>query len=139
MPVSVSISIDEGDAISMLQAAVSGLQDAINAGLEKAAVRVQQIAQGLAPVRTGALRASITYEVGDMEATITATAPYAHFVEFGRGEVSPRTAKVLHWDEVFTMHAGPAAPRPFMRPAAQQAAGLIQSSMAEAVALAFEG
>lgn len=53
----------------------------------------------------------------------------AHFyplcVEFGRGEVRPVNAKVLHWftlsgTEVFSMYSSPAPPRPFVKPAFEE-------------------
>jgi len=49
-------------------------------------------------------------------------APYAEFVEFGRGPITAEEGKVLHFftkdgEEVFTKHVGPTEPQPFLQPA----------------------
>ena len=71
------------------------------------------------------LKEKIQGLLGTHVVTVGASIFYAKFVEYGRGPVRPVRAKVLHWDGVFTKYAGPAAPRPFIRPAAATIAGEI--------------
>lgn len=77
-----------------------------------------------ASVVTGALLNSIdstslddnTYEVGTLIEHF-----YPLCVEFGRGEVRPVNAKILHWvqdgKDVFSMYSSPSTPKPFAQPA----------------------
>lgn len=69
------------------------------------------------------LNSTNVLELGVDSATVGSTAPYAGYVERGRGPVRPIKAKVLHWidaetgKDVFTTYAGPAEPQPFWEPA----------------------
>jgi HK97 gp10 family phage protein len=82
--VTVQILVDVDDQASpMLEAALANIQDQINAGLDEAGNEIVIYAQQIVPVRTGRLRASITYTVADGQLIIMATAPYALYVEFG--------------------------------------------------------
>ncbi len=71
---------------------------------------------------TGGLINSIKLtQNNDMSWTILPEADYAEYVEYGRGEVRPSSAKALHFFdhgvEVFTKYSGPATPKPFVEPA----------------------
>lgn len=84
---------------------------------------VQKRAQRRAPMRTGRLRSSISVSNGvgsdGPESTITASAPYALMVEFGRREVRPVNKTWLHWagdfSDVFALSAAAVPAVPFMR------------------------
>jgi len=86
---------------------------------------VQKRAQYKAPFRTGRLRYSISVNTMSVAegyvAEITADAPYALMVEFGRRRVEPVEKKWLHWlgnyGDVFAKSAAAVAPVPFMRDA----------------------
>lgn len=86
---------------------------------------VQSIAQGLCPVDTGALQASITIDPPVIGDTVTGSvAPhedYASYVEYGTGDRGDPTAPYAHvagWP-------GQAA-QPYMRPAKDEAKGQIK-------------
>lgn len=66
------------------------------------------------PNKTGALAASVTYEVSGDTIFIYTDKPYAKYVEYGRGEVRPVRAKALHWDDVFAMYSSPTKPNDFV-------------------------
>lgn len=104
-------------------------------------------ARARAPVRTGKLRDSISYQIVGNQLIVSPTVPYAPYMEFGtasRGEfngapytIVPRTKPYLvfkvgdKW--VYTkkvIHPG-VAPRPFMRPAVQDAMGTLADKLAE--------
>lgn len=92
---------------------------AVRASVEAAATVIQAAAQGYAPVRTGALRESITMTIDDQGTTIigrvAATAPYAVYVEYGtgqRGAESPGAGPGPYSEHWKGMSA-----QPYMRPA----------------------
>lgn len=104
-------------------------------------------AKSNAPVKSGALRNSITYFVQDGKLTIEADVPYSMFVEFGtgtRGEwpgsaytIRPKNAKVLAFQVgnkmVFTKkvtHPGIKA-KPYLRPAAIEVMGPLLTKLAD--------
>lgn len=117
-----SIQWDEG-AIRIL---LDSEQGEVGVDLTRRARAVQKRAQRKAPLHTGLLRGSIqldpmTHDADGPSITITASAPYAAMVEFGRGEVRPVNKQWLHWQgdftDVFTLTARPVAAVPFMRDA----------------------
>lgn len=59
------------------------VQTGLQVAVEKIAAYIQSAAQGICPVRTGFLRGSIIILMGNRIAVISATAPYAEFVEYG--------------------------------------------------------
>ncbi len=73
---------------------------AVEMGVRGAAIA--SIASDLAPVLTGALAASLDYQVGPGEVTISSDVPYAAYVEFGTSDTPAQ---------------------PFLRPAGDQVAG----------------
>ena len=127
------------------------IQNAADEVLHVYAEKVKQIAQSLAPVKTGALRQSIDvgYEPG--KATIGPHMTYGVYQEFGTGErgeyptgkypIVPKKGQFL----VFTVngkvvrarrveHPGVPA-HPYMRPALEQALGPMADELAERGAL----
>ena len=134
----VSISVDASAAIAMLQNGAANLPQAIQQAFEKGGSQMQAMAQSLVRVVTGTLQASITYTASSTELIFTATAFYAHWVEFGRGPVRPIHAKALHWGNVFVTYAGPAPPHPFMRPAFAAVFPEMVSEMADSIAQGFQ-
>jgi len=101
----------------MLAAGAANIPNAIASALDKAGQQIRDTAQALAPVKTGRLRSSISYEANEMSVTVTAGVFYARFQEYGTRYIRP--------------HA-------FMRPALSLSISQIQSDIAEAVAQAFE-
>ena len=111
--------------------------------------QVQQFAMAYAPVRTGALRESITILItnGGLGAVISPHVGYQVFVEFGtgtRGEfpghpivITPKKAKVLRFvvngRVVYAKKVvSPGmAPRPYMRPAAERVAEPLARGMGD--------
>lgn len=96
--------------------------------ITRLADRAEQIMREKAPARTGALRASIQKEVGEKEAVIGPTVPYAVYVEFGTRphEIRPVHARALRFEAagevVFAarvQHPG-TRPQPFIRETADQ-------------------
>lgn len=93
--------------------------------IQRRARAVQRRAQSKAPNKTGELRHSIsvntTYPSEGAAADVTATAPHALYVEFGRKRVTPTTKKWLHWTgdfgDVFTKEAASVAAVHYMRDA----------------------
>jgi len=68
--------------------------------------------------------------------TIGTDAPYAEYIEFGRGPVRPVNAEVLHFftkdgNEVFTKYSGPTEPQPFLEPAVIKVTGKFSDIYAE--------
>ena len=59
--------------------------------VQETARTIRDDARGLAPVRTGGLRRSITYRTtGPLEAEVGPTKFTAHFVEFGTSKMAPQ-------------------------------------------------
>ena len=89
---SVSLNVKGLDeAIDAIIRISKGLGPVATATLNEIAEGVVEQAQGLAPVKTGRLRASIGITAqGDNFVEVSATAPYAGYVEFGTIKMSPR-------------------------------------------------
>ena len=66
------------------------VQTGLQVAVEKIAAYIQSAAQGICPVRTGFLRGSIIILMGKRIAVISATAPYAEFVEYGTSKMAAR-------------------------------------------------
>lgn len=108
--------------------------------VHEATMATEHYAQAYAPVKTGRLRASISGYSDGLTGVVSASAPYALFVELGtgtRGEfpsgpitIRPKNGQYLSWiggdgKRVFArqvtspgMHS-----RPYLRPALEQAIG----------------
>lgn len=105
---------------------LSGPEGETSQEIQRRARAVQKRAQYRAPQRTGELRHSISvntrYPHDGAVADITAEAPHAIFVEFGRRAIDLRgSKKYLHWQgdagPVFTQYASAVGPTHFMRDA----------------------
>lgn len=63
------------------------------AAIQKTAADIKREAQAFAPIDTGNLRSSITYETkslaSSVEAEIGPTASYGHYVEYGTSRMAP--------------------------------------------------
>jgi HK97 gp10 family phage protein len=66
------------------------LAQALLNGLEESALRVQASASDKAPVDTGRLRASITYQVNPTNAIIGSNVVYARRLEYGHSQQAPQ-------------------------------------------------
>jgi hypothetical protein len=121
------VNWDEGQIRILL----SGPEGETSQEIQRRARAVQKRAQYRAPTRTGQLKHSISvntrYPSSGASADITAEAPYAAFVEFGRKAVDLRgTKKYLHWTgqggvPVFTQYADAVEGVHFMRDALDEA------------------
>lgn len=99
----------------------------VTASVTAATQQMQQLAQGYAPVRTGALRDSIQSKVNQTGKTVvgvvTTGVEYAAYVEFGtgrRGAESPERGAgpyKMSWPGM--------TPRPYLRPAQDEMRGLV--------------
>ena len=80
---------------------LSGPEGEVSQEIQRRARAVQKRAQYAAPFRTGTLKHSISvntrYPSEGAAADITAEAPYAAIIEFGRREVRARAGSVLNW------------------------------------------
>lgn len=109
--------------------------------------RTVRAARALAPKRTGKLQESINYRVEGKSLIIGPGVEYGKYMEYGtasRGEfggspytILPKKSKYLvftvNGKKVFAkkvVHPG-VAPRPFMRPAAQEAMGELADKLSE--------
>jgi HK97 gp10 family phage protein len=117
MPVSIRVQVDASAAIAMLRAGAANMPNAIANSLERAGQNMVNYAQGIVPVRTGYLRSTITYEADEEELTLTATASYAGFVEFGTSRM---------------------AADPYLRPAFYAVMPQIADDLLEAITRGFE-
>ena len=103
----------EFDARAFLSS-LDNYQDDVLKGLqqniEKAALTLEKNAKQNCPVDTGKLRASITTEVGNLEAEVGTNVEYAPYVEFGTSKQSAQ---------------------PFMRPALDKAITQLNKDMAK--------
>lgn len=79
--------------------------------------------------KTGGLRGSIVYSYSENKVEIEATAPYAYFVDQGRGMVFPKNKKALSNNDDFgpVAWAGRAPAKHFARSAAQELEGKLKS------------
>ena len=68
--------------------------------VEKAAYDIEARAKLAAPVDTGALRGSISTEIGQLEAVVGPTVDYAAFVEYGTSRMGPQPYMETAVDEV---------------------------------------
>ena len=130
----------EGDpifkpAVEIAERYKKGLEDGSKIGARKIAETdksLQELAIAtnatFTTANSGGLLRSIEIE-DESDTSYVVGTNIAHFyplcVEFGRSEVRPIRAKVLHWftlsgDEVFSKYSSPAPPRPFVKPAYEE-------------------
>ena len=104
------IEIDSRAFLSSLDDYQEDVLKGLQKNIEKAALTLERQAKQNCPVDTGKLRASITTEVGKLEAEVGTNVEYAQCVEFG---TSKQSAK------------------PFMRPAFDKAITQLHKDMAK--------
>lgn len=96
----------------------------VKASVQAVVNLIQQSAQAMCPVETGALRDSITTSVDDTGKTVVGTVgphmPYAEYVEYGTGRRGDPSAPYAHVED----KAGQVA-QPYMRPALDENKGAI--------------
>jgi hypothetical protein len=83
---------------SGLNFAIGAIKQAISEELEDAAHKVERTAKELVPVDTGALRSSIATSGGGFDYTITASTPYAKYIEDGTRPHIINGNPYLVWD-----------------------------------------
>ena len=119
------------DVETMLNDIKKGIEEGSSEGVADLATRNRSFQQQLItdtsvhPYASGMLGSSITEEQQDEYTWLIGTRInhiYPMAVEYGRDSVEPVHAKVLFFyslsgEPVWTMHSGPAEPRPFVAPA----------------------
>ncbi len=78
---SITARVDGADELAQSTRAAARALDDLDGPLDVVGDQIADTARGLAPVRTGRLRRSITVTPGNNAVTVTAGAPYASFVE----------------------------------------------------------
>ena len=116
----------------------TNITPAVVASVKASAVLIQQAAQAICPVDTGALRESITTEVEEGKTVVGRVSPhvpYAVYVEFGtgiRGAASPGAGKGPYSDTWPGMVA-----QPYMRPALDGNRKAVEDLFRNEIALAL--
>lgn len=120
------------------------LEEAFARALTLSALKVEAEAKRLVPRVTGRLQSSIGHQVegvGAMVARIGTSVEYAPFVEFGRGPIVATNAKALRFKIggrwIFRHSVGPAAARPFLRPALDNSRSYIEAAFRAAADSVF--
>lgn len=115
-----ALARDAGDAAGKVQA----LGTAVLSNITR---RVQELARGNAPHRTGALQRSILTAVEYPEGTVTVGERYGYWLENGTApyDIYPASKKALFWvgaaHPVRHVHHPGIQPRPFFKPAIDEA------------------
>lgn len=101
--------VDMSSFTPRLAARVAAVESGAREGPMAAAHEYAREMRALAPVRSGRYRDSISaHQSEGGSAVVGPTAPHAHYVETGRGEVVPVNAKALRFDDgTFAKYAGP--------------------------------
>ena len=105
-----NLEIDARAFLSSLDKYQEDVLEGLQQDIEKAALTLEKNAKQNCPVDTGKLRASITTEVGNLEAEVGTNVEYALYVEFGTSKQSAQ---------------------PFMRPALDKAITQLNKDMAK--------
>ena len=104
------LEIDSRAFLASLDKYQEDVLEGLQKDIEKAALTLEKNAKQNCPVDTGKLRASITTEVGNLEAEVGTNVEYALYVEFGTSKQSAQ---------------------PFMRPALDKAITQLNKDMAK--------
>ena len=104
------IELDARAFLSSLDDYLEDVLEGLQQDIEKAALTLERNAKQKCPVDTGKLRASITTEVGNLEAEVGTNVEYAPCVEFGTSKQKAQ---------------------PFMRPALDKAITQLNKDMAK--------
>ena len=104
------IEIDSRAFLASLDEYQENVLEGLQKDIEKAALTLEKNAKQNCPVDTGKLRASISTEVGNLEAEVGTNVEYALYVEFGTSKQSAQ---------------------PFMRPALDKAITQLNRDMAK--------
>ena len=105
-----NLEIDARAFLASLDKYQEDVLEGLQKDIEKAALTLEKNAKQNCPVDTGKLRASITTEVGNLEAEVGTNVEYALYVEFGTSKQSAQ---------------------PFMRPALDKAITQLNRDMAK--------
>jgi hypothetical protein len=107
--------------------------------MQRATLAVESDAKARVSVVTGNLRRSITStaraSAGGVEGRIGTNTPYARIVEEGRGPIDAGEGRVLRFviggEVLYRRRVGPAAARPYLRPAFDAQRGRIRTEFAQ--------
>ena len=105
-----NLEIDARAFLSSLDKYQEDVLEGLQKDIEKAALLLERRAKQNCPVDTGKLRASITTEIGNLEAEVGTNVEYAQSVEFGTSKQKAQ---------------------PFMRPALDKAITQLNKDMAK--------
>ena len=105
-----NLEIDARAFLASLDDYQEDVLEGLQKDIEKAALTLEKNAKQNCPVDTGKLRASISTEVGNLEAEVGTNVEYALYVEFGTSKQSAQ---------------------PFMRPALDKAITQLNRDMAK--------
>ena len=105
-----NLEIDARAFLASLDKYQEDVLEGLQKDIEKAALTLEKNAKQNCPVDTGKLRASISTEVGNLEAEVGTNVEYALYVEFGTSKQSAQ---------------------PFMRPALDKAITQLNRDMAK--------
>jgi phage gpG-like protein len=135
--------VDASDILrdaARMQAAVPMVRQELTQAMQRSVLAVEGRAKGLAPVRTGQLRGSITSEVRPAGGVITGivgtNVPYARIVHDGRGPVVAHGRALrftIGGTVFFRKRVGPAKGNPFLRNAFAQSRATIQHEFAQVI------
>jgi HK97 gp10 family phage protein len=122
-----------------LKAAQPLVTQEMTSAMQRATLAVESDAKARVAVKTGNLRRSITStaraSAGGVEGRIGTNTPYARYVEEGRGPIDAGEGRVLRFEiggeVLFRRRVGPAAARPYLRPAFDAQRGRIRTEFAQ--------
>lgn len=141
--------IDTSELIALanrLDGAPRVIQTELTEGMRESTQLVTQKARQLVTKRTGETARQISPTVRviglGVEGTVTSRAPWSRWLEEGRGGFSAKHAKALRFEVggkvIFRKSVGPAAARPFMRPALRQSDVAVRAAFRRATKRAIE-
>lgn len=114
----IDITIDAKAIVADLDRIIDGLQDAVTDGLDATAMAGRQEAMARSK---GSVRKSIVVERDRNDVSLSALAPHAKYVEYGRGPIKAKEGSFLRFVSrgrvIYAKSVGPAKPHPFMGPA----------------------
>jgi HK97 gp10 family phage protein len=133
---------DPYDLADQLERLGEVLVEELDAAARDIGLKIEAGAKRRAPVDTGTLRGSIasdTAQTGPHEVTVYAgsNTEYAAIVELGRGPIEAKGDGYLRFEVdgevLYRKRVGPAAPKPYLRPAVEAAKPYIRERVDEAV------
>jgi len=114
----IQVKVRSKKTLTSITRLISGLDRVVYSGMVKTANLGLRTARSKAK---GSLKKQVNVQTRDKQVSLAASAPFAHFVEFGRGAITAKNGKVLRFEVggqvLFRRSVGPAKAHPFMAPA----------------------